>query len=268
MADSAFASLETMLRSYDLAELLPGAREQWVNGSSVDQVMLWLRSQEPFRRKYAPIFEREKQGLPPVTVNEVVEYRRRAREIEQMYDMPADFVDTDRLMVSDVSLQELATRAQQASAYVDQRTDITGELGRLYGLGRGAAIAYVLDPDTALPAVQRRYMAAQVSAQAGRQGFGALNVTEAEQLAGLGVTEADAASGFGTLAQAGELTKTLEGEQPGAFTRDDQLALVAGSAVARRKLGNIQDQRRAVFQEGGGFAQDQRGMRGLGIADA
>lgn len=266
MADAGFAALEALLRSYDLAELLPWAREQFVEGRTADEVSLGLRQQEAFRRKYRVIFDREAQGKAPVSVAEVVEFRTRARQIERMYGMPDGFVDPDRLMLADVSIAELGDRVQLASSYVDSRPDVTDQLQRLYGLGRGAAIAFALDPESAEPAIVRTFNAAQVAAQAQRQGFGALAREEAEMLTGLGVDEAAAAQGFGTLTRAGELTRTLEGEQP-TITRQDELALVAGSAEAAGKLDRRARERRATFDEGGGFLAGNDGIVGLGIAN-
>jgi hypothetical protein len=266
-AGAGFAQLDAILRGMDLAELIPWARQQFVEGATADQVTLGLRSQDVFRQKYRVIFEREARGLPPVTVNDVVNYRQKANELATMYGLPSGFLDVNELMLRDVSANELAGRVQTASAYVDERTDITSQLQELYGLDRGAAIAYVLDPDTGAAAVQRTYQSAQVAAQAARQGFGQLSKAEAEQLAGLGISEADAARGFSTISASGELVRTLEGEAPGAITRQDQLDVVAGSTPAQQKLERVQQERKSVFAAGGAFEQTNQGMVGLGVAD-
>lgn len=267
-AGAGFAQLDSILRGMDLAELIPWARAQFIEGATADQVTVGLRSQDAFRQKYAVIFEREKKGLPPVTVADVINYRQKANELSTMYGLPRGFLDINELMLRDVSANELASRVQMASAYVDERTDITAQMKEMYGLDRGAAIAYVLDPDTGDAAVRRTYQSAQVASQATRQGFGQLSKAEAEQLAGLGVSEADAARGFSTLAAAGELTKTLEGESSAsAITRQDQLDAVAGSMPAQQKLDRLAQERKSVFAAGGAFEQTNKGMVGLGSAD-
>lgn len=265
-AGAGFAALDAVLRGMDLAELIPWARQQFINGASADQITVGLRQQDAFREKYQVIFQREQQGLPPITVADVVNYRRRAAELATMYGMPRDFVDVNRLMLADVSMDELAGRVQAASMYVDSRPDVTAQIQQMYGLDKGAAIAFVLDPATGEQAVQRTWQSAQVSAQALRQGFGQLSRSEAEQLAGLGVTEAQASQRFAQIAQAGELTQSLEGEQA-QFTRDDSLDFVAGAAPAQQKLARRQSERQAVFSEGGGFAANRGGLVGLGSAD-
>lgn len=265
-AGAGFAALDAILRGMDLAELIPWARQQFINGASVDQVTMGLRQQDVFRQRYSVIFEREQQGLTPITVADVVNYRRRAAELATMYGMPRDFIDVNKLMLADVSMEELSGRVQAASMYVDTRPDVTEQMQALYGLDRGAAIAFVLDPATGEQAVQRTWQSAQVSSQALRQGFGQLSRAEAEQLAGLGVTEAQASQRFAQIAQAGELTKTLEGETA-QFNRQDSLDFAAGNAPAQQKLARRQQERTAVFSEGGGFASDRRGMVGLGSAD-
>jgi hypothetical protein len=259
-----FAQLAALLRGYDLAELLPWARQQFIEGRTPDEVTMGLRQQEAFRRKYRVIFDREAAGKAPVTVAEVIEFRTRAQQIERMYGMPDGFIDPDRLMLADVSISELGDRVQLASSMVDTRPDVTDQLERLYGLGRGAAIAYALDPESAEPAIVRTFNAAQVAAQSQRQGFGALSRQEAEQLVGLGVDEAAAARGFGALERAGELRTNLEGEQGPTFSREDDLAYVAGGEPAAQKLERRARERRATFAEGGGFLASNDGLRGLG----
>lgn len=260
-----FAQLDSLLRSYDLAELIPWAQQMFVEGRSIDEITVGLRQQTAFRTKYSVIFEREAQGLPPITVNEVLEYRTRSRQIERMYGLPDGFVDPNRLMLADVSIDELNFRARAAASYVDTRTDVLNQLQTMYGLDRGAAIAYVLDPDTAEPAIQNTLTTAQVGAAAARSGYGQLSRQEAETLTGLGVNESSAQQGFDAVVAAGELRQTFDGERP-IMDRETELGIVAGDQGARRRLQDRQRERQAVFDEGGGFLASREGMTGLGVA--
>lgn len=263
-SDAGFSTLDALLRSYDLAELIPWARQQFIEGRTADEISLGIRDQKAFRDKYKVIFDREAAGQSPLTVSQVLEYRQRVSSLERMYGMPTGFVNADHLLLKDVSVSEFQNRLQLADQYVNTRTDVTAELERLYGLDRGHALAFVLDPDTAMPVIEREYASAAVAAQATRQHY-SLTRQESESLAALGVTEAQAGAGFGQLANAGQLRQTLDGETQ-SITRQDELATVAGDVTAQKKFDEVARQRRAVFAEGGGFTANQGGITGLGIA--
>jgi hypothetical protein len=212
------------------------------------------------------VFERRKQGLPPISILDVVEYERRARELSSMYSLPDGFIDVNRLLVNDVSVSELGERVQNAADVIQQRPDVVEQLQSMYNLSAGDAIAYALDPDTGLPAVQRRFAAARVGAQAQRQGFGRLSATEAEGLHGSGVDENAAREGFATLGRMGQVTGRLADEAVDAMSRDAQLGVVAGDQAAVTELQKRAGKRVAAFEETSGAQVGGDGVLGAGRA--
>lgn len=259
VSGAAFAMLRNLLRSYGLDELSDWAYQRFVEGKSTDEIMIEIEEQPAFKRKYAAIFDRRAKGLPPVSVQEIVEYRRQALHLEQFYDLPEGMVSSDDLVnqaiTGDISFDELSTRVQRGAmlAY-DSPPEVQQFLRENYGLGEGSLIAFFTDPDHAMPFIERAATGARVAGAAQRQGFGALTRAEAEQFAQAGVSEAQAGQAFGALASGRELLSGLAGAGENDITREEQLAFAAGLEPGRAALERRARSRRATFDEGGSFA--------------
>lgn len=258
--------LRQLLSPYGLGELADAAASQFLDGIvSGPELELWLEAQPQVQKRFSAVFERRKQGLPPISMLDVVEYERRANELSSMYGLPDGFVDVNRLLVNDISVAELGERVQRAADVIEQRPDVVEQLQTMYNLGAGDAIAYALDPDTGMQAVQRRFAAARVGAQAKRQGFGQLSVGEAESLQGQ-VTEDQARDGFATLGKLSQVTGRLADEAVDPMSRDALLGVVAGDQPAVTALQKRQASRVATFGESSGAQVGGDGVLGAGRA--
>jgi hypothetical protein len=260
------AQLTSLLTNYGLSTLSGPAYQLFLDGKSMDEILLWLRDQPEFQQKYSAIFAREKAGLPPVSVQDILNYQSQALALEHQYGIPANFVDVNNLIAKDVSINELGQRVQLADNLVSQHSDAVQQLQQLYGLNSGALVAFALDPNTGLPAVQREFASAQIAANAKRASFGQLTAPEAEGLYGQGVSSGQAQSGFDTLYQNREVTQQLQGETTPGMTRQSELGFVAGDAASSAELQRRAAQRTSVFQEGGGPLMGQGGVFGSGAA--
>src|SRR5690606_5995595 len=69
-----WANLMALLQAYGLEELSGWVREQLISGASPAQIVLDLRNQPAFRRRFAAIFDREAAGLNPISPEEVLAY--------------------------------------------------------------------------------------------------------------------------------------------------------------------------------------------------
>lgn len=268
----AVAYLNELLSSYGLGELSNWAYEQVIAGNSPAMVRQLLWEQPAFKRRFKVIFDRRDRGLPPISVDEVLDYERSARQLFQAAGLPPGFYDSPddfySFLVNDVSLSELNSRVEIARDYV-YRSDPTvrQEARRLYGLTEGQEIAYVLDRSRALPLIQSQFLAAQNAGASLRSGYGQLNRTEAERLAALGIDPNRAEQGFGALVASRQLFQALPGleEAEDDITREDQLgAAFGGNAKARERLERRGESRVAAFRGGGGFVTDREGFAGLG----
>lgn len=272
----AVAYLNELLSQYGLGELSGWAYEQVIAGNSPAMVRQLLWEQPAFKKRFKVIFDRRAAGLPAISVDEVLDYERKARQLFQAAGLPPGFYDSPddfyQFLVNDVSLSELNSRVEVARDFV-YRTDPTtrAEMQRLYGLTEGQEIAYVLDRNRALPLIQSQFLAAQNAGVARRSGYGQLTLTEAERLAALGIDPNRAEQGFGALVASRQLFGALPGMENAedAISRDEQLgAAFSGDANARERLERRAEGRVASFKGGGGFVADREGFAGLGTANS
>jgi hypothetical protein len=191
------------------------------------------------------------------------------------YDSPDDFQD---LIGKNVSFNEMQQRvALYTEAAGAGREQIREELVRHTGnaslgdaidaMSDGDLAAWITDPEKGLEAVRQRLGSAEVSAAARQVGFGALSYDEATQLLGQGIQADQARQGFGALAQAGDVTGTLAGENAASgMSREGQLGVVRGVGESVQEFEQRRRRRLGAFQGGGGFATGQEGVAGVGTA--
>lgn len=256
---AAFALVRSALRSIGLEELEGWAYQLFVDGKTIDETMIEIESQPAFKRKYAAIFDRRNKGLPPVSVQEIVEYRRQALNLEHFYDLPQGMISDDAhvnsAITGDVSFDELSNRVQKGALMAYQQPpEVKSWLQDQYGVGEGGLIAFFTDPEHAMPFIERAATSAMVAGASQRQGFGALTRSEAEQLATAGVTPDQAGQAFGQLASSKELLSGLAGTTEEDISRQTQLDYAAGLDPAAQALERRARQRVAQGKGGGQFA--------------
>jgi hypothetical protein len=264
----ALAYIRELLESYGLGSLADWAWEQIVAGASEAEVIQRLRERPEYQARFPGMAERRARGLPAISEAEYIAYERQAIQMfraaglpEGFYDSPDDFA---RLIGQDVSVAELSQRVQlYEQAVYREPPEVLAEAER-FGLDTGDLVAAMIDPDRALPLLQKKVDAAQRSAAAQIAGFGSLTENEATRVVELGVSQEQAAQGFSGLAAQAELFRPLSaGEQE--IGRDTQIEAAFGqNAEAQNEIERRRRRRQAVFEAGGGFAPGQQGYAGLG----
>jgi hypothetical protein len=272
----AVAYLEELLASYGLQSLGAWAYERVIAGDTPAMIRQQLWEQPAFKKRFKVIFDRRSKGLSAISVNEVIDYERKGRQLLQAAGLPSGFYDTPddfyNFLLNDISLSELNDRVNIAKEYtynIDATT--RAEIQRLYGLTDGDFTAHALDPQRAVPILQNKFTSARTAATSIRSGYGQLNITEAERLTQLGVDPNSAAQGFAALVQSRQLFNALPGLETAeqAITREEQLgAAFGGSETARQKLARRGETRAAAGKGGGGFVSDKEGFGGLGSASS
>jgi len=271
MAD-AFASIQQVLQSYGLGQLTDWAHQEFIAGKNMDEIMLDLRSQPVFRQQFSAIFDREAKGLPPVSVQDIVNYRRDAAQKEMQYGLPHGFVSdwehVNRLMGADVSANELDSRLKMAStASYGVPQDVRDQLSNLYGVDQGHLAAFFADPDHAQPYLEKAFTSSQYAAAAARERYGQLSQQEAEQLAVLGKSVGNADMAFDKLNADRQLFQSLPGESGfGGVDRQTQLAFAAGDPGAARALALAGQERVSEFRGASDFTKSSGGVSGEGRA--
>jgi hypothetical protein len=272
----ALAVIKQTLADYGLpATLADWAWGLITSGASASEVLLELRNRPEFKAEFPEIEARQKAGLAPLSPGEIVSYRRSARQLLRSAGLPEGFYDDKKdfttLLVADVSLAELNARVQDGyAAALRAPAETRQELSRLYGVGEGALAAFFIDPNRALPVIQRQVAAAQIGGASKRAGFGLLGRGEAERLGALGVSEDQAEAGFGALAASRELFDPLVGQEAAEdrIDRATQLgAAFEGNVAGRERIDRQRRKRQASFEGGGGFGASRSGFSGLGSAE-
>jgi hypothetical protein len=267
------ANIRNLLRTYDLDEL-GSFVDEWVRqGLTWPEIEAMLydpgsAAGAVVDRKYPELRLRREAGHAPMSIGQIRAYRDTATQIFRAAGLPQGFYDTPqdftRFIVNDVSAEELQTRVQDGFVRVMAAPpEVRDQLQNLYGLGTGDLAAFFLDETKALPLIQRRVAAAEISGAGVRAGFGGLSVNEAERVASLGVSGEQAGQQLSTLANARELFTPLDrGED--VISRDEQLgAVFDNNAAAQRRIQDRARRRQAAFSGGGGLATSREGLAGL-----
>jgi len=263
----------TVLRGWGLETLAPKVIDFVNQGFIGDTILLKLQDTPEYKTRFSGNEARIKAGLAPLDPQTYLGLENSYRSIlrnagvpEGFYDNPDDFAT---FIANDVAPTELKQRTDIAELSLnDADPYFTNSLQNMYGISKGDMIAYVLDPKRALPFINKRVQAAQIGAEASRQGIG-LGVQPLETLAGLGVTQQQARQGFEQVAQilpeAQKLSQITAGAKP--FGLEETTTAVFGgeqSAAYKKQLQDLAQQEKSRFagQAGVGRGSLSRGMSG------
>ena len=271
---NASKELKNDLKRWGLGGLWDWAWQQINRGTTPEQVLQSLTEQDEFRQRFAPIFQREAKGLPPLaptlreSIQAVLGHEAAVTASARYYHLGANFFSREEMheqLVNDVSAVEVRQRLDEWNVVArNSPIEVRRELNRLYGIGEDEILAYFVDPDKALPQIQTRVARAGIAAQAQNAGFGDISNREAAQVQRLGFTAATAAQGFSDLATDRELFSALPGTQEKGIGRGAQFgAAFEGDALSKQKIEKRRSERKATFEGGGAFASSREGVSGL-----
>lgn len=261
--------LTSVLEQYGLGGMGDWAWEQIQAGHTNERILQDLRQTDTYKQRFVGMEARRAAGLPAISEGEYIAYESSVRQMMRAAGMPAEFYDQPQdfadLISNDVSVAEMQSRINEGYLAASQApAEVREQLRNLYGVEEGQLAAFFLDPDRALPLIERQWSASRISGAAQRTGYGALNATEAERLAALGVSDQQAQEGFGALAENEELFGALPGDQDGLITREEQQNAIFGSdARAREKIDRKAGARRSAGSGAQAFALGQEGVAGL-----
>lgn len=259
------AAVQGAFEQYGLSSLFPLIQQWAQQGLTEDAIYINLRKTPEYKARF-PAMETLASKGRSISEAAYIDYETKAAQMEQMYGLPKGMVTgavTD-LLIGDVSAVELQTRVTLASAdAVTAPDDLKQTLQAYYGVDPDEALrGYYLDPERALPILQKQSASARIGVQAMRQGISGIGASLAEEFQGQGVTEADAKKGFGTVAKQAEFTAgrgdttTNTGMSRGVF----------GNAEAQKATQRAAEARANRFKGDGGFAADKTGVAALGSA--
>lgn len=270
MADTAYDVLHDWLSGFGLPDdLIAGAWQQYQQNKTEAEVLQWVRQQPSYKAAFPGIEELRADGSPYGSEANYAQYIQQAKELAHayglpagMYDQPDDFV---AMMKNNVSPSQLNQRYQMAaSAAYTLPQEVRDSLADIAGVGPGGLIGMYLDPDRAIPILEREFQAAQVMGAGRIQGV-TTDAEQANRLGQLGVTFDQALQGFGQVASMRQLGAGLgAAETVSQDTLTD--AVLGGNAQAQQQAERVQRSRQAQFGSGGGAAAAQSGATGLGAS--
>lgn len=270
---SAKATIQTLLDGYGLGSLADWYWSKYLAGEPDAQIMIELRQTPEYKQRFPGMADLAAKGRAISEADYInieqqyVSLFRQSGLPAGFYDQPSDFA---KFIGEEVSPSEMGARLDVArTALYQTPPEVRDELARLYGLGSGDVMAFLLDPTKALPIIQNQFTAATAAAAGKMSGYGLLTVNEAEQLGSTGRTFDQFTQGFDYLGRAQELFNPIIGENGESFSREDQLSAVfQGNTAAQRRLERRAQERKAAFAGGGGYAATNAGVTGLGSASS
>jgi len=209
--------------------------------------------------------------LSALSEAEFVSLEDQYQRVMRQYGLPKSFYSTgttgrqpalEQFISGDVSPAELEDRVQLAVNRVQNAAPevikaLTTYYGGPQGISESNLVAYVLDPQRALPEIQRKVQAAEIGAAAQVAGA-TVGSMRAEELASRGVTQQQAQQGYQTIAeltpQAGKLANIYGGEQYDQIAAEQEVFGLSGAASARRKRQRLSGLEQGQFSQQTGMS--------------
>jgi len=169
--------------SSQINELLPQVT-QWQSIYTPTQIVTDLLSTTTvYKQRFAANETRIKNGLAPLTPSQYLASEESYRSVLKDAMLPSGFYDSSDdfagFIGQDTSPAEIKTRADAAARAVNN-TDpaYTKALRDIYGIDEGMMTAFMLDPDRALPLVEKQAKAVEFGTAAVKQGLQATSMGE------------------------------------------------------------------------------------------
>lgn len=275
---SAFDILREEFNRYGLGFMVEDSVALAKSGVSEDEYAIKLRNLPSYKQRFGANAKREAAGLSALTPAEYLSLEDQFQRTMRQYGLPKSFYEKtgsgnqpelDSLIASDVSPSELEDRIQLAVERVNNASPETIKaLEDFYpGINKANIVAYVLDPQRALPLIQRQIRAAELGGEALRAGI-STGVGRAEELERMGITQGEARQGFQQISgglERGSQLASIYGETPyDQETAEQEIFGTTGAPEARKRRQRIIKSEEASFGgqtglTGGALSRDRAG---------
>lgn len=213
-----------------------------------------------YKQRFSANEARIKAGLAPLSASEYIATERAYRSIMRDAGLPNGFYDSaddfSRFIANDVSATELKQRVDSAAKAVNNADPFYRQaLQQMYGIDEGMMVAQMLDPDRALPLIEKQAKAVEFGQAAIAQGL----ATDTARFEALGAqpvaTGYSATQGFGAIASmlpATERLGQIYGEEYNQATAEQEV--FGGLASARRKRQKLGELEQSTFSGQSGLS--------------
>lgn len=253
---NAIAVIKSALDQYGLSSLYTKIEQYVKEGYDEEAVMALIRTTPEYKTRFPAMEElsKKKRGISEAAY---IQYEQLASGLERRYGLPEQMLmnNVTKLLSNEVSASELNDRVQlAASAAIQAPPDLRNTFQQYYGIGLGGQTAYFLDPDVAMPLLEKQFASAQIGTEAARQGIG-IDAYSAQNLQSLGITSEQARPGFATVAS----ERAFSAGRGDVVSQEQSIAAnLAQNEEARKAVERARGARTGRFQGGGGFASNYR----------
>jgi hypothetical protein len=250
--NDAIVNLSKTFKGYGLGSLASVITNFVQQGYSSDTISLLLQDTNEYKQRFAGNAGRLKAGLPVLSPSEYLATERSYRAILESSGLPKGFYDDQadfqKFIENDTSPTVLKQRIDTASSAIKNADPYyTQALQDMYGLSTGDMIAHALDPDKALPLIEKQAKAVEYGAAAARQGLSydqsSSEALAQQSIAGVG-TGVDAEKGFSAIASmlptAQQLGQVYGDTYTQATAEQDVFGGLASAKRKREKLGQME----------------------------
>lgn len=248
----AFMALNSLFKQYGLGSLAGKIYEYVKNGYGADTISILLQDTPEYKKRFAANEARIKAGMSVLSPAEYIAVENSYRQIMRQSGLPEGFYDTSDDFTSwisgDMSPTELQNRVDLATQATALANPAYKSALKQMGLSDGELAAYFLDPDRAIPFLQKTAATAAVGAEALQRGL-QFDQAYSEQLATMGISREQAAQGYAKIADEfsdlGTLAQVYGGQWTQRMAEED--VFVGGTAAS-------QERERLVGREKGSFS--------------
>ena len=262
---NSIAAMRGLMQSYGLESLM-SVIEGYVTDGYDDSTIEQLIKTTPQYAARFPAMATLSRKNRAISEAEYISFEREAAQFERSYGLPAGMLGKSTvttLLENEVSARELEERVTMAAAGAFQTSaEVKQQFKNFYGIDSGGLTAYFLDPEKALPLLNKQYASAQIGAEAAGQGVG-IGSAMAEDLTIAGISREAASEGFGKVAGQKGLTTGR-----GDVVSQDELIKgnLLGSQEAQANITRAAAGRTGRFEQGGSYISGQGQTAGLGSA--
>jgi hypothetical protein len=271
---NAVQSLQATFEQFGLGSLASSITKLVQKGTPAESILLMMQSPEAavdpdakelydaYQKRFAANAERRNKGLPVLSPAEYLSTERAYRAIMADAGMPTGFYDSQddfqKFLANDTSPTAVKARVDAAAQAVNNADPAYKKaLTELYGIDEATMAANMLDPERALPFIQKQAKAVEFGAAAARQG---LQVTNIGEQFGSGATNTGYSAEQGYAAIAGMLPQTqalanIYGQEYNQQTAEAEVFNVGeGLASAKRKRQKLGELETSTFSGQSGLA--------------
>jgi hypothetical protein len=266
---NAIESLRGLMNEYGLSSLMGKITEYVQQGYDADSVMVMIRTTAEYKQRFPAMEALAKKGRA-ISEGAYIEFERNAAQLERAYGLPEGMLNTEtvtNLLTNEVSASELEDRVNMAAVGAYQTPpEVKQQFQEYYGISEGGLTGYFLDPEKAMPLLNKQYVSAQIGGAAAARSID-IGISMADRcLQEYGVLpkkrpDKDLVGWLKWAALTGGRGETVT---QSAVDWLQTLWMITQAAQAIQRVGAARAGSR--FQQGGQAITTQRGVTGAGTA--